>query len=378
MRLLTAGESHGPALTAILEGIPAGLGISAAFIDEQLLRRSLGAGRGARQKIERDRVEILSGIRGGETTGSPIALRISNLDFENWKAYMAVGKISPGREVTLPRPGHADLAGSVKYGRHDARDILERASARETAARVAAGAIAMRLLQEAGVSVASCVLSIGKIASPPAQSVPEARTLDRDLPMRQNSAAARKAIEAAKRSGETLGGSIMAMAFGVEPGLGSHAHCDKRLDARLGAMLLSIPSAKGVFFGDILESHSLQGSKAHDEIFYDKRRSFFRKTNHAGGLEAGITNGEEILATVLLKPLPTLRKPLRSVDMLTKKPGLAQAERTDTCAVVPAAVISEALLALGLAEAYLEKFGSDSMDEFLRNLGGYRRQRRAF
>ncbi|MCI4397348.1 MAG: chorismate synthase [Acidobacteria bacterium] len=374
MRLLTAGESHGPALTAILEGVPAGLAIDASFINAQLARRSLGFGRGARQKIERDQAEILSGIRGGETIGSPIALRVINRDFDNWKQFMAAGAIARGRELTLPRPGHADLPGVLKYNRGDARDVLERASARETAARVAAGAIARRLLEELGVSIASCVLSVGDASSSKIPSFREALRLDPELPMLNNAGRARKAIEAARKKGETVGGSIMVMAQGIVPGLGSYAQWDRRLDARLGAWLLSIPSAKGVLFGDILQSHRLEGSKAHDAIFYDSQRGFYRKSNHAGGLEGGITNGEELRATVLLKPLPTLRKPLPSVDILTKKPGLAQAERTDTCAVVPAAVIAEALLALGLCEAYLEKFGSDSMEELLRNVEGYRRQ----
>ncbi len=374
MRLLTAGESHGPALLAVVEGVPAGIPLDAAFIDAQLARRQRGAGRGARQKIERDRVEILSGVRGGETLGSPVGLRVANRDWENWKARMAAGPIEPGREVTLPRPGHADLAGALKYDRQDCRDVLERASARETAARVAAGAVARRLLEELGVALASCVLAVGAVEAEREPTFEEALALDPEMPLPGDGARARalEAVEAARRGGETLGGAVLVVARGVAAGVGSHVQWDRRLDARLGAHLLSIPSAKGVCFGDVARSHRLPGSAAQDAIRHEAGRGYVRPTNHAGGLEGGVANGEELRATVLFKPVSTLARPLPTVDMRTHEPAPAHIERSDVCAVVPAAVVAEAVVALGLAEAYLEKFGGDSLRETRRNLEAYR------
>jgi len=373
LRFLTAGESHGPALVVLLEGLPAGLPLTAAFIDEQLARRQRGAGRGARQKIERDAVTIVSGLRGGQTLGSPVALQIENRDGDNWREFMDPAEIHPGREVTLPRPGHADLPGALKYDRRDARDILERASARETAARVAAGAVARRLLEELGVELASCVLAVGEVAVENEPDFPTLRALDPDLPVPEPEAHQRiqEAIAQAKTAGDTLGGAILVAARGLPPGLGSHVQWDRRLDGRLAAHLMSIPTAKGVLFGSILADHRGPGSSAQDVIRHEPERGFFRDTNHAGGLEGGITNGEELRATVLLKPIPTLMRPLPTVDLVTKEPGLATVERSDVCAVVPAAVIAEAVMALGLAEAFLEKFGGDSLDEVKRNLAAY-------
>lgn len=374
LRFLTAGESHGPALVTVLEGVPAGLPLAAEHIDAQLERRQRGAGRGARQRIERDRVQIQSGVRGGETLGSPLALRIENRDWVNWERFMDPARIEPGREVTLPRPGHADLAGALKYDRSDARDILERASARETAARVAAGAVARRLLEELGVEIASCVLAVGEAAVSFEPDFPTLRALDGELPIHEPEVHQRalEAIAEAKAAGDTLGGAVMVAAAGLPPGLGSHVQWDRRLDARLAAHLMSIPLAKGVLFGAILADHRLPGSEVQDIIRHEPGRGFLRDTNHAGGLEGGMTNGQELRATLLLKPISTLMKPLPTADLNTHEAGLASVERSDVCAVVPAAVIAEAVLALGLADAFLEKFGGDSLAEVKRNLAAYR------
>lgn len=382
MRFLTAGESHGPALTVIVEGCPAGLPLLAEHVDRQLARRQAGFGRGARQKIETDRVEILSGVRHGETLGSPIALLIRNQDFENWRETLSPAPTAeaPDRVLTLPRPGHADLAGALKYDRRDARDILERASARETAARVAAGAVARRLLEEAGIGIASCVTAVGTVVASSPETLRAAAGLDPDMPMPDGEAAlrAREAIRAAAARGETLGGRTLVGAWGVPPGLGSHVQWDRRLDARIGAAFLSIPSCKGVEIGEGVASSSLAGSEAHDEIFYEEARGFYRATNRAGGIEGGMTNGEEIRVTAYFKPLATLMKPLRSVHLHSKEPGSAHKERSDVCALPAAAVIGEAVLALTLCEALQEKCGGDSLRELIGNLASYRARVEAF
>ncbi len=382
MRFLTAGESHGPALTAILEGCPAGLALSPSQIDAQLARRQKGYGRGARQRIESDHVEILSGVRRGETLGSPIALLIRNRDHKAWSDTMAAEtREGPAdRALTLPRPGHADLPGALKFNRRDARDILERASARETAARVAAGAVARALLAECGVTLASCVLCIGPAILERSVRWEECQDLEEDMPIPDEETKRRAiaAIQEASARGDTLGGRTLVMARGVLPGLGSHVHWDRRLDGRLAFHFMSIPSAKAVEIGEGVASSARLGSVSHDAILYEGERGFCHATNRAGGLEGGITNGEDIRVTAYFKPLATLMKPLPSVDLATKVPGLAQIERSDVCAVPAAAVIGEAAMALALAEALTEKFGGDSMRELLRNAEAYRRQVREY
>jgi chorismate synthase len=382
MRFLTSGESHGPALTVILEGCPAGLAISPVDLDRQLRRRQQGAGRGARQRIESDEVEILSGVRHGETLGTPITLLIRNRDFANWQQTMSPlpTDAPPDRVLSYPRPGHADLAGALKYDRRDARDILERASARETAARVAAGAVASKLLDCAGIHTASCVIAVGDVESEAPASMEAFKDLDPELPMADPLAArrARNLINEVAAKGDTLGGRILIVGWGVPPGLGSHVQWDRRLDSRIGAHFLSIPSVKGVEIGEAARVSRSLGSSAHDPISYEPGRGFFRPSNLAGGLEGGITNGEPLRVTALLKPLSTLMKPLPSVDLKTKAEGAAHKERSDVCALAPAAVIGEALMALCLADALLEKFGGDSMKELLRNLAAYRAQLEAY
>ncbi len=378
MRFMTAGESHGPALAVIVEGCPAGLRLEAEHIDEHLFRRQKGYGRGARQYIESDRAVILSGVRFGETLGSPIALQIINKDHKNWTEVMnpAPGGDVSDRSLHLPRPGHADLPGVLKYDRADARDVLERASARETTARVAAGAVALRLLKELDIVIVSCVTALGPVESPPPPSPEAFACLDPDMPMfdEQAASAAREAIKEAGREGDTLGGRIMVRAFGVPPGLGSHVQWDRRMDGRLAQHFMSIPSAKAVSVGEGAAVSALRGSQAQDPIYYDDEKGFFRKTNHAGGVEGGITNGEPVTVTAYLKPLSTLMRPLASVDLHAKTPGSAQKERSDVCAVPAAAVIGESVMALCLAEFVQEKFGSDSMKELVRNYLGYKRQ----
>jgi chorismate synthase len=388
LRFLTAGESHGPALVAIVDGIPAGLPLEPASIDLQLKRRMGGYGRGARMKIEADRVEILSGVRFGRTLGSPIALLVRNRDWVHWERAMALER-SPGpseaRRVTRPRPGHADLAGALKYGTHDARDILERASARETAARVAVGAVCRALLKEFGVEVASHTASVGKVeASPEGREVAWGRIVAcESSPLRcANRRMERRMIreiDRARSLGDSVGGSFQVAAKGVPPGLGSHRHWDLRLSGVVARALLSIPSVKGVEIGSGFANARSRGTRVHDPIYFDSReRSFRRRTNRAGGIEGGMTNGEEIRARAYVKPLSTLPRPLRSVDLVTKRPFLATVERTDATAIAAAGVVGEAMLAVCLAEAFLDKFGGDSLKETGRNHRGFLRQLRSF
>ncbi|MDD5447914.1 MAG: chorismate synthase [Actinomycetota bacterium] len=380
LHLLTAGESHGKALCAILDGLPAGIPISERDIDRDLARRQLGFGRGARMDIERDHAEILSGVRWGKTIGAPTSLLIRNKDYPNWEHMMAVEPRGEGTlpPETKPRPGHGDLAGCLKYQTLDARDVLERASARETAARTAAGALARALLKEVGVEVVSRVLQIGGVSI--AGSQKERLSIESfvgadDDPVRctdgEVSALMIEEIKKADEDGDSLGGVFQVAAFGVPPGLGSFSEFSKRLDARLFCALSSIPSVKGVEVGEGFGLAYLRGSSAHDEIFYSKEIGVFRKTNRAGGLEAGLTNGEPIVLNAAMKPIPTLKKPLATVDIERCEPALAMKERADVCVVPAAGVIGEAMVCLVLAEAFIEKFGGDSLGELEKNMGSY-------
>jgi chorismate synthase len=384
IRFTTAGESHGPALVAILEGVPAGLPLAAADIDVELQRRMQGYGRGARMRIEADRARILSGVRAGETLGSPIAILIENIDFANWRDVMAVeaGGDPAKRCLTRPRPGHADLAGALKYDRRDARDVLERASARETAARVAAGAVCRRLLAAFGVEIGSHVVALGGIEATPPETLPVPLDPAADLsPVRclDPGAGAEMVarIDAAHREGDTLGGVAEVVVRGLVVGLGSHVSWDRRLDARLAAAWMSIPAVKAVEIGLGVRAAHLPGSEAHDEIARAAPGAargaggFTRATNRAGGLEGGMTTGEPLVARVAMKPLSTLMRPLVSVDLETGAAAKAQAERSDVTAVPAMAVIAEAMAALVLADAWAEKFGGDSLGEMRRNLEGY-------
>jgi chorismate synthase len=373
----TAGESHGPALVGILEGLPAGLELDEEALNRDLWRRQQGYGRGKRMQIERDRMEVVAGVRFGRTLGSPIAVLVRNRDFEAWHERMAV--FGPGRAkpVTRPRPGHADLAGGMKYGEYaDLRNILERASARETAARVALGAFARAFLAALGVEVAGQVVSLGGIAAAAADPFePGVRERLESSPVRvadaEAEAAMVAAIDAARAAGDTLGGVVEVRARGVVAGLGSHVRMDLRLDARLAAALVSIQAFKGVEVGDAFRIAAGPGSAAHDEIVRTPQ-GIRRASNRAGGTEGGISNGEEIVVRAAMKPLSTLLRPLRSVDLATGEAIKAAVERSDVTAVPAAAVVAEAMVCLVLADAYLEKFGGDSMAEVVRNLAGYR------
>jgi chorismate synthase len=394
LRFTTAGESHGKALVAIVEGLPAGLPVSAEWVDRELARRMQGYGRGARMKIERDRIEWLSGLRAGETLGSPVAMLIPNRDWANWEDVMAYESSDPPgelrrRRVTRPRPGHADLAGVLKYDRLDGRDILERASARETTARVAAGALAKRLLDEFGVEIGSHVISLGGVRAGPASGaslpVPLNESSDRSevrvLDLAAEAEIIRR-IDAAKKAGDTLGGEVEVIARGVVVGLGSHVSWDRKLDGRLAGMLMSIPAVKGVEIGMGFEASRRLGSEVHDPIESgeagkrgsgkaDPRGGFHRPTNNAGGIEGGITTGEPVVVKVAMKPISTLMSPLQTVDLTSGRPAKAVSERSDITAVPAMGVIAEALVALVLADAMLEKFGGDSLPEMRRNYEGY-------
>jgi chorismate synthase len=365
---------------AIVEGVPAGLRLTADDVDVDLARRQRGYGRGGRQKIERDSVEILSGVRGEETLGSPIALSVVNRDFDNWRDRMGAGPFASAPEpLTRPRPGHADLAGGLKYDRHDLRDVLERASARETAARTAAGAVARRLLDALGIDVFAMVTAIGAVDANVDDSLDalraRARASDLACPDAAAEAAMRAAILEASHAGDTLGGAFTVVARGVPAGLGSHVHWDRKLDGRLAQAVMSIQAIKAVAVGDGPEVAAASGSRVHDPIGYDaSRRAFTRPSNHAGGVEGGVTNGEPVIVRGWMKPIATLRKALASVDVTTKAPFDAAFERSDVCAVPAASVVAEAMVCLALADAALEKFGGDSMTELTRNVAGYRAQ----
>lgn len=385
MRYFTAGESHGPQLTAIIEGLPAGLEISSDLIDLQLSRRQHGYGRGDRMKIERDRVEILSGVRWGKSIGSPVTLVVRNRDWENWVEKMSpfpqdYGKAEP---VTRPRPGHADLDGGMKYGHKDMRNILERSSARETAVRVAVGAVARQLLETFGIMIGGYVVEVGGVSAVPGDEpypVLWQRALASDMFCCDPAAEGemKRLIDHTKAAGDTLGGVVEVQAMGLPPGLGSHVQWDRKLDARLAMALMSIQAIKGVEIGLGFESARRPGSMVHDEIMYDRSAlergaisPYLRPSNNAGGLEGGMTNGEPLVIRAAMKPIPTLYKPLRSVDLATHTPYEASVERSDACAVPAALVVAEAVVAIELAAALMEKSGGDSIDEMRRNIDGY-------
>ncbi len=381
-RFTTAGESHGRGLAAVLEGMPAGLPVSAERINAELKRRMGGYGRGARMKIEADRIEWLAGVRAGETLGSPIAMLVWNRDWEHWQDVMAAEADAPGqerrRQVTRPRPGHADLTGSLKYDRRDARDILERASARETVARVACGAVCKLLLEQFGVEVGSHVAELGGVVARVPTPLPLPLNAASDAsPVRCLDAEAEREmiarIDAAKAAGDTLGGVVEVVALGVPVGLGSHVSWDRKLDGRLAQALMSIPAVKGVELGIGFEAARRTGSDVHDEIL----PGLTRATNRAGGTEGGMTTGEPLVARVAMKPISTLMSPLKTVDLRTGGPAQAQSERSDVTAVPAMGVIAEAMVALVLAQAMLEKFGGDSLGEMKRNFDGYQAQVRA-
>jgi chorismate synthase len=381
-RFTTAGESHGRGLVAVLEGIPAGLPVAAEQINVELKRRMGGYGRGARMKIESDQIEWLAGVRAGETLGSPIAMLVWNRDWEHWRDVMAAEPDAPGaerrRQVTRPRPGHADLVGALKYDRQDARDILERASARETVARVACGAVCKLLLAQFGVEIGSHVAELGGVVARPPSPLPLPLNAAADAsPVRCLDAGAEREmiarIDAAKAAGDTLGGVVEVIALGVPIGLGAHVSWDAKLDGRLAQALMSIPAVKGVELGLGFEAARRKGSEVHDEIL----PGLARATNRAGGTEGGMTTGEPLVARVAMKPISTLMAPLRTVDLETGAPAQAQSERSDVTAVPAMGVIAEAMLSLVLAQALLEKFGGDALSETKRNFTGYVAQLRA-
>jgi chorismate synthase len=369
IRFTTAGESHGPGLIAVIEGLPAGLELERELIDRDMARRQLGHGRGGRMKIERDAAEVTSGVRHGRTLGSPIAMRIANRDYANWEERMNPWPVEAEVEpVHLPRPGHADLAGLQKYGFDDVRNVLERASARETAARVACGAVAKAFLAELGIEVVSHVTRIGSVLAESRDdlSVEDFAEVD-ESPVRcldgDAGAAMVEEIDRARKANESLGGIYEVIAFGVVPGLGSHVSWDGRLDGRLAQAIMSIQAMKGVGIGDGFDLAERVGSRAHDEIFWSEQQGYHRDTNRAGGIEGGMTTGDPVVVKGAMKPLPTLTKPLRSVDTETKRPAEALRERTDSCTVPAAGVVAEAMVALVLADAAREKFGGDHIDD---------------
>lgn len=388
LRFRTAGESHGQALVGILEGIPAGLPLAAREIDMELKRRQAGYGRGGRMAIESDSARIISGVRHGKTLGSPIALLIENRDWQNWKDRMSVEEAA-AEPVTRPRPGHADLPGALKFSQEDIRNVLERSSARETAMRVALGAVAKKLLSVFGISTGSFVTRVGRAEAP---LMIEAWASEEDLAAISEKAeksdlrcsdpkAAKKMrqeIDKAIRAGDSLGGIFTVFATGVPPGLGSHVSWDERIDGKLARALMSVQAIKAVEIGGGMALSQFPGSRVMDEIFYKKDRGFFRKTNFMGGVEGGITNGMPVIAQAAMKPIPTLRKPLRSVDIRTKRPFRAAYERADVCAVPAASVVCEAMAALTLASAFMQKFGGDSIPETRRNHDAYKKYLRLF
>jgi chorismate synthase len=394
LRLITAGESHGPGLTCIVEGLPAGLPLRPEDLNEDMARRQLGHGRGGRMKIEKDTARVTGGIRHGVTLGGPIALQVENRDYANWEERMSPWPVGAEvAEVHLPRPGHADLVGTQKYKQTDVRNILERASARETAARVAGGALCKAFLGALGVQVRSHVIQIASVHAPERtrsgahpDGEPTTQASERALaladfdevdssPVRCLDARATRAmvaeIDALRKANESLGGVFEVQSFGLHPGLGSHVSWEERLDGRLAMGILSIQAIKGVAIGDGFAIAGVPGSQAHDEIFYSGQRGYYRETNRCGGLEGGMTTGEPLIVRGAMKPLPTLTKPLRSVDISTHEPAEALRERTDSCTVPAAAVVGEAMVALVLADAYRRKFGGDHIDDVRQALDAY-------
>ncbi len=379
----TAGESHGPQLTVIVTGMPAGVPLDRERINRDLARRQHGYGRGSRMKIEHDEAEVVGGIRGGETLGSPIAITIGNRDHENWRGAMDPWEIdvaeSEKRRVHAPRPGHADLAGGMKYDRRDLRDILERASARETASRVAAGAIAKELLRAFEIEIRSGVVSVGAAGDPEySPTWEELSAVDEESPLRavkrEHEPQMMKAVDEAREAGETLGGTIIAAAHNVPLGLGSYVQWTEKLDGRIGQAILSIHAVKAVAIGEGVAAVRRVGSEVHDPIYFDDRRGYHRTTNRAGGLEGGVTNGQDVIVRAFMKPISTLRRGLPSVDIETRKEHRSQWERSDVTAVSACGVVCEAMLGVALADAMREKFGGDSLAEMRRNYDAYLEQ----
>jgi chorismate synthase len=378
LKMITAGESHGPGLTCIVEGLPAGLDLDREAIDRDMARRQLGHGRGGRMKIETDRAYVTAGVRHGRTLGGPIALQVANRDYTNWEERMSPWPVEADvPEVHLPRPGHADLVGAWKYGHGDVRNVLERASARETAARVAGGAVCRAFLAALGVEVRSHVVQIGTVKAPEREAPLAARDFEHvdEDPVRCLDAESSRAmvdhINKQRKANESIGGVFETIAFGLVPGLGSHVSWETRLDGRIAGAICSIQAVKGVTLGEAFEIAAKPGSEAHDEIFYEQGRGYFRETNRAGGLEGGMTTGEPLIVRGAMKPLPTLTQPLRSVDIATREPAEALRERTDSSTVPAAGVVAEAMVAFVLADAYREKFGGDHIDDTRAALAGY-------
>jgi chorismate synthase len=370
LNLITAGESHGPGLTTIVEGLPAGLALEQDAIDRDMARRQLGHGRGGRMKIEKDHANVTAGVRHGKTLGGPIALQVPNRDYQNWEERMNPWPVEAEiPEVHLPRPGHADLVGVQKYRFTDVRNVLERASARETAARVAGGALCKAFLSAVGVEVRSHVVQIGDVYVAPRETpvtVADFEGVDEDKVRCLDPVASRAMVDhinVQRKANESIGGVFEVVAFGLVPGLGSHVSWEERLDGRISGALASIQAVKGVAFGDGFDLAGKPGSQSHDEIFYSEERGYYRETNHAGGLEGGMTTGGALVARAALKPIPTLTKPLRSVDISTHEPAQALRERTDSCVVPAGGVVGEAMLAYVLADAYRRKFGGDHIDD---------------
>lgn len=376
LRFMTAGESHGPCLTAILEGLPAGLKLDLDAINKDLARRQQGYGRGGRMKIEKDKVNVLSGVRFNETIGGPITLQVVNRDFQNWGERMAAFGEPAGEKVTAARPGHADFTGIRKYDREDVRDILERSSARETTMRVAVGAVCKEFLKALGITVVSQVVNIGGVAIDPAK-VDRAK-LGEDVGSELNcydaeaEAKMKAKIKEARKAGDTLGGIFEITVRGLPAGLGSHIQWDRRLDGKLAGALMSIQAIKGVEIGAGFDCAILPGSQIHDEMFLDEAGKVYRKTNRAGGLEGGMTNGEELVVKAAMKPIPTLMQPLHSIDIESHEEVLACKERSDTCAVSAASVVGEAMTAFVMAQAICDKFGSDAMVDLKAALAAYK------
>lgn len=390
MRYLTAGESHGPQLTAVLEGIPSQFKLSGEGINEELARRQKGYGRGRRMQIEKDRVQILSGVRHGRTTGAPIALVIENKDWKNWTDIMGAEPISEEEEkkvkkrVTRPRPGHSDLNGAIKYGHRDLRNVLERSSARETAMRVALGAVAKQILSAFGIRIAGHVVQIGKVKTsfPEGKSLEELQKVTEDSPVRCFDEEAGKSmmveIDESKVNGDSIGGVVEVIVEGVPTGLGSFVHYDRKLDARIAQAVVSINAFKGVEFGLGFEAADRFGSQVHDEILWEEGKGYSRKTNRLGGFEGGMTTGMPIVVRGVMKPIPTLYKPLNSVDIETKEPFQASIERTDNCAVPAASVVCESVVAWEIANAFLEKFGGDRYEEIKESFDRHKEWARDF
>ena len=390
MRYITAGESHGPQLTTIIEGLPAGMPLSAEDINKHLARRQKGYGRGRRMQIEKDTAEITSGIRHGKTLGSPVALQVKNKDWTHWTHVMGIEPIEENaeeeikRQITRPRPGHADLNGGMKYGHRDLRNVLERSSARETTVRVAAGAVAVKLLSLLGIEIVSHVVEIGgiKAAETDIEDIKEIQKLAEDSPVRclddQAAVQMMEATDLAKKNGDTLGGIVEVVVTGMPAGVGSYVHYDRKLDAKIAGAILSINAFKGVEFGIGFDAARIPGSQVHDEIIWENDKGYSRKTNRLGGFEGGMTTGMPVVVRGVMKPIPTLYKPLKSVDIDTKEPFSASIERSDACAVPAAAVVAEHVVAWELANAIIEQFYSDRMDTLIDSVNQQRKYAREF